>query len=159
MKQLVIGAALLALCGTAAAQPQPRGLEEDYGDWRSVDLDQKTGVAIFVAARKRAGNAVLFRVLKVHRNLVEAVATRFDKEMVEMLGDCDNRTLLLTAYRNQIGNTPTLPLVIPRPEPAVAKPASTEGIMLASACGETQDEPVVASPYAWAKARLQEGGK
>jgi hypothetical protein len=158
MKHLVIGAALIALGGTAAAhphpQPEPRGIEADYADWRPTAVDLKYGVASFVADRRRAGNAVLFRVFKVHRSLSRQIAASFDKELVELLGDCGSRTLLRTGYRMQTGNAPPPMLASPVQYPAVVRPDSAEHALLASACGESRDEPVVADPSAWAKARL-----
>ena len=163
MKHLMIGTTLLALSAFAAAhphpQPQPRGIEEDHRDWRPVAVDRKYGVATFVAYRRRAGGAVLFQVLKVHRDVVRQIATEFDKETMELLGDCGSRTLLRNGYRNQIGTTPPPMLVSPYPQPEVARAGSAESVLLASACGESTDEPVVASPYTWAKARLREGGQ
>ncbi|HYI39188.1 MAG TPA: hypothetical protein VE053_02595 [Allosphingosinicella sp.] len=164
MKHPVIGAALLlAMCGSAAAhpnpQPQPRGLEEDYGRWRPVAVDLKYGVATFATYRERAGNAVFFRVLKVHRNVVREIAASYDKELDEMLGDCGSRTLLKIYHRIQTGNTPAPLLLTPLQMPAVTRPGSAEDVLLTSACGESKGEPPVAAPYAWAKARLQEGGK
>jgi hypothetical protein len=156
MKRLIIAAALLACGAAAAAQPQREAIENRYYGWRPVSVDQTGGAASFVAGAGRAGNAVLFQILSVHRSVIERNGARYDKEMTGMLGDCGSRTILTTTYLYQLGDALTPPPIISPPAAAVARPGSDEDKMLTFACRETQADPIVEHPYAWAKARLSE---
>lgn len=160
MKHLVIGAALLALWGSGAVAAPKDPIEDDYYGWRSAGVFQERGIALFVTPAVRAGNAVTFEILQVHQNVRGGVAgIKFDKEVIELLADCSSRTLVQRSYRYQIGSTPTPPPIIRMPPPVVPPPESIGDIVLTEACRETQDEPIVDDPYAWAKARLRDTGK
>ncbi|HEX8224435.1 MAG TPA: hypothetical protein VF605_11525 [Allosphingosinicella sp.] len=154
MKNLIIAAALLGLCAPASAQPARQALEEDY-DWRSVAVDRTRGVAVFVTERRRAGDAVLFQVLKVHRDVLGRSHPRFDKELNEMLADCGSRMLLQFNHRNQVADLVQPPQFTYAAPPEVPKAGSEDAVVLTAACGEGQDGPIVADPYGWAKARLR----
>lgn len=158
MKNPLVAAALLALGASASAQPAGQALEKDY-DWHSVAVDPERGVAVFVTEGRRAGEAVLFQVLRVHRDVVGRSHPRFDKELNEMLADCGSRMLLQFNHRNQIANQVQPPQFTYVGPPEVPKAGSDDDLVLTAACREGRDGPIVADPYAWAKARLRGAGK
>ncbi|HEX8127152.1 MAG TPA: hypothetical protein VF548_16370 [Allosphingosinicella sp.] len=158
MKYLLIGTALIALCGARAQSQQPEDMEEHYSGWRPVGLDLRLGTAFFVAPQNRSGNAVLYHILTVDRIAI-GEAKKFDKEMMQLLADCGTRKVPTIDHRHQLGDAVMPRMITFTLPPDAPEPGSVDDTALKAVCGDhVRAIPIVEHPYAWAKVRLREGG-